>query len=201
VTPLRTGKLLASRMPNATLEVMPGAQHMPMNQQPTAFNRLLLQSLSQPMARPQAEIASTPGGDVSCVNQPNMRYSGTYRQISLENCANARIENARLKELRVQQSSVVLENVAVLAGLQTALFARSSNVVATAVELSGATAISTEDSMLDLAGVSVRGQEHGIQTLRSRIYFSVSNLESPQYSGQVHLVWPATGVPAAPKLP
>jgi pimeloyl-ACP methyl ester carboxylesterase len=191
ITPLRTGKLLAARMPDAELQIVSGAQHMPMIQRPTDFNPILLRALTQPHAgqRP-APIPSTPQGKVQCLNQPNMRYTGVFEGISLQGCNGARIENARVKSITVEQSSLSLENVTVEGG-DTALRAVESSVTATAGTIAGQVAIRADASRIDLAGVELRAQGKGVEVQRpSRIYFSLSQYDAADYRGAAHFVWP-----------
>lgn len=196
ITPLRTGKLLAARMQAVRLVVLDRSQHMPMNQQPVEFNSALTAALLGPAATKAAiDIDPQQKGSVSCVNQPNMRYSGSYDSISLRNCSNARIENARIGNLTVEGSAVTLENV-VIEGGDTALIARTSTITATGATLSARTALRAEDSTIDLAGVTLRGRERGVQAVRSRVYFSVSDYEAPEQRGSAHFIWsPAAALP------
>jgi pimeloyl-ACP methyl ester carboxylesterase len=197
VTPLRTGKLLAARMLAAQLVVLDRSQHMPMNQQPAEFNAALIEALAGP-APAKSAFAPPPEnkGSVTCTNQPNMRYSGVYDSISLSNCSNARIENAHVAKVTAEGSSLILENV-IVSGEDTAVIARTSTVTATGVVLSGRTAIRAEDSTIDLAGASVRARERGVEAVRSRLYFSVSDYEAPEYRGPAHFA----GLPPVTALP
>jgi pimeloyl-ACP methyl ester carboxylesterase len=191
VTPLRTGRVLAARMPDATLATISGAQHMPMNQRPAEFNTLLLAALVEPRRiKPIAPVAPASQGNVRCVDQPQVRYTGTYDTITLEGCNNARIENAWVKQLVLERSSVSLDNVA-LNSTDVALTATESNVKATGGSIAGKVGIRADSSRMDLAGVSLKAQEKGIEVQRpSRIYFSVSDYDAPDYRGTAHFVWP-----------
>jgi len=191
VTPLRTGKVLAARMTDATLQVIVGGQHMPMNQRPAEFNPMLLRALTDPpRAKAVAPLAPASQGNVRCVDQAQMRYTGTFDTITLEGCTNARIENAWVKQVVADRSSLSLDNV-VLASDDVALQLKESNVKATGGSVSGRIAIRADASRMDLAGISLRAKEKGIEVERpSRIYFSVSDYDAPDYRGTAHLVWP-----------
>jgi hypothetical protein len=191
VTPLRTGTLLAARMPDAKLYVIDGAGHMPMNQRPAPFNQVLLTALKQsPPMNSRVTVDSTPRGNVSCVNQSGMRYSGTYDTISLQNCANATIVNAKARGIKAIASSLTIENTDVDSG-DIALDVASTSVTATAVTLNGRTAIRANGGRLDLAGATVRASAKAIDVVgSSRIYFSVSDIDSPEYRGDAHFTWP-----------
>ena len=191
VTPLRTGRVLAARMPDATLSTIAGAQHMAMNQRPAEFNTLLLQALVDPRrVKPPAPLQPASQGNIRCVDQPQMKYTGAYDTITLEGCANARIENAWVKQIVLDRSSASLDNV-ILNSADIALSAKDSNVKATGGSITGKIAIRADASRMDLAGISLRAQEKGIDIQRpSRIYFSVSDYDAPDYRGTAHLVWP-----------
>ena len=191
VTPLRTGKVLAARMPDATLQVIAGAQHMPMNQRPAEFNPILLRALTDPpRAKPLAQTAPPSQGNVRCVDQAQMRYTGTFDTITLEGCTNARIENAWVKQVVADRSSLSLDNV-VLASDDVALQVKESNVKATGGSIGGRIGIRADASRMDLAGISLRATQKGIEVERpSRIYFSVSDYDAPEFHGTAHLVWP-----------
>jgi len=191
VTPLRTGTLLAARMHDAKLYVVADAEHMPMNQRSSAFNEALLSALKQPASGGSAvKIDSTPRGNVRCIDQPGMRYTGSYESISLQNCSNAVIVNARVNSIKAVGSSLVLENT-VVESKATALEVTESSVTATAVMISGRVGIRANASRLDLAGVTLRASEKGVDAAgASRIYFSVSEYDAPDYHGDAHFTWP-----------
>jgi len=191
VTPLRTGRVLAARMPDATLTTIAGAQHMPMNQRPAEFNAMLLRALADPRpVKPPAPLKPASQGNARCVDQAQMRYTGTFDTITLEGCTNARIENAWVKQVILDRSSLSLDNV-LLDSADVALTVKDSNVKATGGSIAGKIAIRADASRLDLAGISLRAQEKGIDVQRpSRIYFSVSDYNAPDYRGTAHFVWP-----------
>jgi len=191
VTPLRIGRVLAARMPNATLNIIAGAQHMSMNQRPAEFNTLLLQALvDPPKVKQPAPLPPASQGDVRCVDQPQMRYTGTFDTITLTGCTNARIENAWVKQVILDRSSLSLDNVT-LNSADVALTSKDSNLKATGGSIAGRIAVRADASRLDLAGVSLRAKEKGVEVQRpSRIYFSVSDYDAPEYRGTAHFVWP-----------
>lgn len=200
VTPLRTGRVLAARMPNATLHVMKGVQHMPMTQRPAEFNPLLLRVLTDPPPdKPPAAAAGPSQGDVRCINQPQLRYTGTFETISLEGCTNARIENARVKQVIVDRSSLSLDNV-IIDSSDVALQVKDGNVKATGGRINGRIAVLADASRLDLAGISLQATERGVLVQRpSRIYFSVSDYDAPDYRGTAHRVWSSPPVTSPAK--
>ena len=191
IAPLRTGKLLAARLPDARLQVIDGVGHTPMQDSPHAFTRLLLDALAAPLApRYAVDVPLVSQGDLLCQNTPNRRYSGSFDSLTLDGCANARIEGARIKQLTLRSSSVTIED-SVIDSSDVALSVHASELTATNLRLSGRVAIRAEASRLDLAGVSLRASELGVELLSpSKLYFSVSDLRAPDYSGDAHFLWP-----------
>jgi pimeloyl-ACP methyl ester carboxylesterase len=190
IAPLRTGLLLAERMPDARLKVIDGVGHTPMLESPEAFKRLLQEALSAPPSpKPAPAAPEASQGHVVCQNKADQRYSGSFDSLTLENCSDARIEGAQLKQLTLKSSSVTLDN-SVIESSDVALVALRSEVTATGVRLRGRVAISADDSRLDLAGASLYASERNVEMpTPSRLYFSVSDLHGSDYSGDAHLVW------------
>ncbi len=198
VTPLRAGELLADRMLNARLRIIEGARHMPMNERPDAFNRALLEALQGPeMLRAPATIDPESQGDVRCEKQTGVRYSGTFDRLILEDCSGVTIENARARRLIANRSSIAARNLHVIS-TDVALELSDSTLMLTNGIVGGRIAIVADNSRLDLAGVTLRGVERGVQTRRpSRIYFSVSEYSAPEFQGNAHVLWPPTAVNAS----
>ncbi len=191
ITPLRTGQLLAARMHDARLRIVPEAEHIPMIQRPEAFNRLLLAALTESLTAPVAEVVNTRSqGDVSCTNQANQRYTGTIDRLTLNDCSNVRIEDARIRELRAERSSLTLDRVIIEADT-IALDVSDTTITATALTLVAPTAIRARASRLDLAGATLRASKRAVQLEgNSRLYFSVSDIDAPDYRGDAHFIWP-----------
>lgn len=190
VAPLRTGKLLAGRMLNARLEVIPDSGHTPMLERHDAFNRVLLAALTAPPRQRQATQTQGPTqGSVLCDNRSQARYSGVFESITLDNCRGVRIEDARLKQLTLKSSSLTIEN-AVIDSNDVALSAWHSEVNATNVSVRGRVAIRAEHSRMDLAGVSLHATERGVELLApSRLFFSVSDWYGTDHRGDAHFVY------------
>ena len=196
IAPLRTGRLLAARLPDARLKVIDGAGHTPMLDSPDAFRALLLEALAAPLApRYSAEASGQNQGHVVCKDQADRRYSRVFDSLTLDNCQGVRIERARLGQLVLQGSSATLDD-SVVEGADVALSAQASELTATNLRLGGHVAVRAEASRLDLAGASLQARERGIEaTGGSRVYFSVSDLRASDYTGDIHDIWPlAAGV-------
>ncbi len=192
VAPLRTGQLLAARLPDARLQVLPGIGHVPMNDAADLFNSLLLNALQAPgTPRFVAPLNTQQHGDVVCNKETHRIYSGEFRSLKLRNCLNVRIENARIGQLISEKSRVDIVHSEIVSPA-IAVDSRDSELRFTASRIQGNTALRVRNSTLDLAGVQLQASEHGAEILDdSRLYFSVSQWHSPEYQGDVHQVLPA----------
>lgn len=192
IAPLRTGKLLAARLPDARLQVLDGVGHTPMQDSPRAFTRLLLDALASPLAPKYAvDVPLVSQGDVVCQNTADRRYNGTFDSLTLDNCAGVRIEGARIKQLVLKSSSATLED-SVIESADVAVSAQASQLTATSTRISGRVAIQADASRFDLAGVSLQAMEQGVELVSpSRLYFSVSEVKAPDFTGDAHFIWPS----------
>jgi pimeloyl-ACP methyl ester carboxylesterase len=200
VAPLRTGELLASRLRDAKLHVLEGVGHVPMTQGTDRFNALLRSALGNPVSGSSAADAVTePGGEVVCREQKNVRYQGNFTYLKLDGCSNVVIESARIGTLDIRNSEVRMHDVSI-SSHGTALHASGSLVTGTALTIEGETAIRVDDSELDLAGVSIRASRKAVDMPDTgRVYFSVSEIEAPDYTGDAHFIrLPGDKWPAAP---
>jgi hypothetical protein len=209
IAPLRTGRVLAAHLPQAVLRVMAGAGHTPMLDRPAEFNRLLREALAgPPPARsafePGAAAATAPSqGDLVCRQQDGLRYSGRIESLTLQGCRQVRIEGARIGRLVLSDALATLDDSSVGGAAAVAIDARNSELIVTNTLIRGRSAIRAENSWFDLAGVSLRASEHGMElrdTL-SRAFFSLSAWQAPEYRGDAHFVWPRSPAGAAPAGP
>jgi pimeloyl-ACP methyl ester carboxylesterase len=198
IAPPRTGRILAARMRQAQQHVLAGAGHTPMTDQPAAFNRLLRQALDGPPVppspgfNPAASAANARSqGDVSCDNQIGARYSGRIDTLTLNACRNVRIEGARIGRL-VMHGSVAQLDDSRIESIDVAIAARDSELIATTSVIQGRTAIRADNSWFDLAGVHLVASDRGLdlRDAPSRVFFSVSDADTPELRGPVHGLWP-----------
>ena len=193
IAPLRTGELLASRLPQAQLQVMDGAGHTPMHDRPASFNRLLLSALAGPV--PQRATEEVPAGASQghgvCRDEDGATFTGRFDSITIERCTRVSISRAQIGQLVVSGSIVELRDSSVVAE-DAALVARDSEVVATASQFRGRVAIRADNSVLDLAGVRLEAKEEGVvlEGTPSRLFFSVSEWQGRDYRGDAHFIWP-----------
>ncbi len=200
VAPLRSGRLLAARIPTARLAVINGAGHTPMREKPRELSRLILDALAEPAAQSsEAKTAyqppdSTPAPDTDrtaeCRGENNRTFSGSYTTITIVQCKRVLIRNATIGFLEIRSSSVEMIDSHV--GHQDrALQIENSVLVATATEFSADVPIVIADSRLDLAGTTIiAGKQPVAATGRSTALFSVSELRSPHGNRRLHgVIW------------
>ncbi|MET0332736.1 MAG: alpha/beta hydrolase [Rhizobacter sp.] len=202
IAPLRTGQLLASRLPDARLKVLEGVGHTPMLESPDAFRALLLEALVSPLAPKQGvSVSEVSQGDVVCQGEPNRVFSGRFDSLTLDACPGARISAARMKSLVLKASNVTIDDT-VIEATDVALSAVDSEVASTNLRLSGRIAIRADNSRFDLAGASLQASEDGVEIVTpSRLFFSVSDWRARDYSGDAHFLWPRTPSPAPVSAP
>ena len=180
VTPLRTGRLLAKRMTNARLHLVPGAGHAPMLEMPAEFHRVLIDALALPLtpAPPRPTVAAellAHAPDRDCLNQNGLRYTGNFRTLRLQNCHGITIEEASIGQLILQNASVELIDVDIHSNT-TAVSAERSMLTGTAIDIRGDTAIQANSSRFDLAGARLRGNKQVAEvSAESVFYLSVSH--------------------------
>lgn len=193
IAPLRTGQVLAARLAQARLHVIDDAGHTPMLEQPAAFNRLLVDALARDAERsPPAMAEDAPSqGHLRCREAHGRVYSGRIESLVIERCTGARVENAQVGRLEAIASTVQLLHTRVQSD-DVALFARDSEVTATASQIVGHVAIEADNSYFDLAGVQLRASGAGLRRRGgpSRLFLSVSDWQAPEWQGDAHGVWP-----------
>jgi pimeloyl-ACP methyl ester carboxylesterase len=196
--PVRTGRLLASRLPDARLQVIEGAGHVPMTQSTERFNALLAAALREPLGnRHVAAVAPESREEVVCRGQSNVRYSGRFKSLKLDRCSDVVIESARIESLEIRDSTVTMYDT-VVSGPDMAMRVFRSRVMGTALSIEGSTAIWSDESELDLAGVSLRARQKALDMPGSgRVYFSVSDVVAPDFTGDAHFIRWAEGWPRA----
>lgn len=190
--PLRTGEVLAARMPRARLEIIANSAHEPMNDQPEKLNVLVMRHLSVDehalagqFGRKNNESALTSERIGSCTSESNKTFEGDYRSIELHDCTNITIRNARIGQLSVYNSRVTLLDTDI-AGKQEGLLANNSDITITNGEITGAIAVNAINSRMDLAGVRLKGSQDAVKAVGSKLVFSVSQVHSPHTDGALH---------------
>ena len=191
VAPLRTGKVLASNLPSANLQVIANAGHVPMHSHTEEF----LTQLNTALNRHTKSVTGTLLPDktdedktniLTCDNQDNLTFSGVYQTISIKGCTNIKLSGIKTNKLVIQDSLVSIDNIDV-ASSEIALNLHESVVNITNGKLSGKNTIYMDGSRLDLAGVELKASETSIKAkTKSSIIMSISKLESPAFQGYAH---------------
>lgn len=187
IAPLRTGELLARRLPRAQLHVLRGIGHTPMSQATSEFLRLLQQVLQQPPAPPApAPPADGPLQDLVCTGEVDRRLGGRYRVVRIERCTALQMVDLIAERIEVRDSIVQMTGVQIRSA-DVALTVTNSELVATACDFDGRIAIRTDASRLDLAGCRLHAQAFALQALaRSRLVASVCRVRDALYQGNWH---------------
>ncbi len=187
VAPLRTGQLLARRLPRAQLQTLPRVGHTPMLDAPDRFLALLSTALASDPTPAQAPAGGAlEPTDLKCSGLVDQQYSGHYRNVLIDNCSAARLVNLSAERIVIRDSGVQMVGVQVRAS-EVALDVTQSEVTATASDFSGEVAIRADASRIDLAGVHLLALGNAVEVKRvSRLIGSISRIQSPNYTGYWH---------------
>jgi len=188
LAPLRTGKVLALKLPRARLEVIERAGHELMLEAPERFRATLEPFLERGLPPVPASLAATLAkhGEGSCQRERGRVFEGEYNSLTLDGCQQVQIRNARVRELRVLDSTVTIDDSRIGGG-ETGLYARSSTIVMTGGRIEGDVAITALASRLDLAAVEIEGRKAAVTApQRSYVVFSLSRVRSPITRGELH---------------
>ncbi|MCP1727819.1 pimeloyl-ACP methyl ester carboxylesterase [Natronospira proteinivora] len=193
--PLRTGQLLAARLPQGSLTVFDDAGHMPMRETPQRFNRSLIEALDRPIRHGEAVRPPVGAGrrDAVCQGESGWRLSGAYRHVVIEDCDSVVLDRVSARSLEIRDSRVKIHASAIVRESEDepAVLARNSRVSVTAGRLQGEPVIDTGRSSLDLAGVRLQAQDILVsnpEPSASEIVFSVSAFQKPGEAGYLHRV-------------
>jgi pimeloyl-ACP methyl ester carboxylesterase len=182
----RIGRLLAGKLARAQLVVIEQAGHEPMLETPERFRAALEPFLDKGLAPPPRAAEMRKQGKAGCENKRNLVYEGEYDTLSLNACKGIRISNARVRELRIEASTVTIEN-SDIGGGEVGLSARGATIEMTGGRIKGEVAIMASGSRLDLAGVEVLGRTAAMQAPEpSTVVFSICHVRSPYTNGDVH---------------
>jgi hypothetical protein len=193
VTPLRTGRLLAHRLPLARLEIIPGAGHNPMIDSTTRLNRLILDELKTGSdyyrARPGDTELTATTESATCDGEKNRHITGRYALVTVVDCQRVLIQDAKIERLIIRHSNVEIVT-SIIGGDEVAVEVEDSVVMATATDFTADRPVAVSGSRLDFAGVRIVAREKAFQVgARSTVLFSVSNVRTPDYAKDVHGVF------------
>lgn len=188
--PLRTGEVLAARMPQARLQVISNAAHVPMQDRPEELNKLVLghllasdRKLAAQYKRPARKSGKSLIG--VCNRESDKVFEGDYERIELRDCSNITIRNARIGNLHVYNSRASISDTNIT-GKEEGLYAEYGDLTLTNVDISGDTAVLAKYSRLDMAGVHLNAKAAGVKALGSKLLFSICVIHSQHTDGAVH---------------
>jgi pimeloyl-ACP methyl ester carboxylesterase len=198
--PMRTATILAATIPNSRLVVLPKTGHVPMEDNPSAFRATVepflrgIPEAAEPVVSPPRRAAAH--GDVRCEDKSGQLYEGDYDTLVINDCSGARIRNARIRQLRVFDATVEIED-SVIGGGAIGLHAHDATIIMTGGRIEGETAIYALSSRIDLAGVTVSATRTAMAAgVDSWVVFSIGHIESPRRNGPVQGYF--TVMPGAP---
>jgi hypothetical protein len=189
VAPLRTGQLLADRVRDARLVVIPGAGHNVMAQAPGPLLDAIERHLA-PAGRTFPVAATAPPvlaalsqGDAACSHREDVRFSGVYDSVTIDDCARATLDGVRARRLVLRRSTASVVRSTFSAGI----VADASTLLMTGGGAEGAIALDVNDSQIDLAGVAIASSAEPYRlTGGSSILFSVCSVRTPAGLGYRH---------------
>jgi len=188
IAPLRTGYVLAERLPRAQLHTLSGVGHVPSEHEVERFAALLDKVLdADPVPASRRAMPVKPSTrDAHCKGLVDRQYSGHYREIRIEGCNAVRLVDLSAERIVIRDSIVQMLRTRVESD-GVAVDIGNSELIATASELRGSIAIRSDGSRLDLAGVSLVAGKHAVEVQNwSRVIASVSSVQSPAYDGWWH---------------
>jgi pimeloyl-ACP methyl ester carboxylesterase len=187
VAPLRTGQMLAYRLPRAQLLSMPGVEHTPMD---PATVQIFLPQLDRALEgdpQPATLLPEPPPStlaDVRCTGETDRLYSGHFREVIIQGCSAVKLQNLSAQRVVIIDSMVQMLNTRVHSTSGSALEVVNSELIATAGEFSGDVAISADKARLDLAGILLDARRTPITVRRfTRVVGSSTEIRSPAYTG------------------
>jgi len=186
LAPLRTGRFLAATIPGAQLAVIAGAGHVPMIEKPSAFRGVLEPFLNGDPASVATPAPARRHGSVRCEGRRNQLFEGDYDELILRRCDGARIRNARVRLLRVFDSSVTIDQ-SEIGGGDIGLHAHNATIVVTGGSISGETAIYALNSRVDVAATHIRATRAAMTApVASSLIATMSEIDSPGQRGALH---------------
>ncbi len=190
VAPLRTGEALVARLPYAQLEVIDAAGHVPMTSHVAQFNQSLQTFIEtdvevfkqQSQLRRHKPRKGLDDWRAVCQFRETMEFEGDFELLEIANCSHVRIVNSSIRELRIHESRVEIEN----SDLGRTHIV-GSDVLITGGVIEGDVALTVSRSRIDLAGVTMRGGESSVLIeVPSELVFSISELNSRFFNGPAH---------------
>ncbi len=189
VAPLRTARALETRLPKTGMFLVPGAAHVPMNEQPALFRARLEQALSDPSPAERLDRLTPQDRVGRCSNQSGVTFRGGYDRVEISGCTDVLIEEVAAREVVIVDSNVTINSCRITSE-GTGLLVRNSKVEGAGISVRGKEAMRVVNSRLDLAGAYLEGREGAVVAEGiSTILFSVSKTSSARGKSILHGVY------------
>jgi pimeloyl-ACP methyl ester carboxylesterase len=171
VAPLRTGLMLADRLPDAELVVFPNVGHQVMAQAPSLLVPQIQRHLTATgPAGLSARTAAASQGQAVCNGQADFRLTGVYDSVVIQDCPRVTLEQVKTTSLLIRRSTGSIVRSSFSAGI----VAEESTLIITGGEISGDTAVDATNSKIDLAGVAIASRREPFRSdAQSRVLLSV----------------------------
>jgi pimeloyl-ACP methyl ester carboxylesterase len=184
VSPLRVGKILHHHLSKSHLIVYDEVGHNPMAAIPEKLSSDILSWIEKQVITPNM-VSLVSDRIYECDTQKDKTLTGGYSKILLQNCNDIKLVNVTTKELILDNSSAVLENV-LIEGSEVGINADESVITATNLSINSKIAIKMDDSKMDLAGTQIKATIKAINPRGSNlIYWSVSRIKEPNKTEQI----------------
>jgi pimeloyl-ACP methyl ester carboxylesterase len=177
VAPLRTAMILRSQLPTQRYVEFAQSGHVPMRSEPQAVFAAVQSFMDEPpVVAPKVERPAFVGRNGVCERRSDRLFQGDYDTITIHRCKGVVLRHVRARELIVDRSEVVLEDVQ-LGSLGAAATFRRSRVRWSGGRIFAETCIVTDASALDLGGVQCGFRAQSIEVLQpTRMLTSASVL-------------------------
>ncbi len=189
VAPMRTGHLLDGRLEHSRMHLLPSSGHMPMIDDPSAFQAALTNALAYSDPNAPRQRSRTPGDQhYHCDGALDQQISGAYDRIVIQDCLDATLTDVSARRIEIRNSIVALRDVRVEAeGQGAGMVIDGSQVTTTDVEITGDPAVTITGSQLDAAGTVFRAPGTAVAIeQRSEFILSVSRMYGGVYDGYLH---------------
>jgi len=192
IAPVRNGWVLAANIVRARLEVLPESGHTPMDDVPFKFQEQVRRFLASPVI-PERYVAVRDPAPLPaserrghCDGKRGQVFEGDFERIDLVGCDGAILRNVRVRNLRIVGSRVSI-NDSRIGDLNGGLFTERSRLIITSSRIEGNPAIRAADTMLDVAGSRLIGQQSAITTPNlAELVCSVCEVQGVSLHGTLH---------------
>ncbi len=154
IAPLRTGYVLNKLIKNSELEIINNSGHVPIVDSYDKYLGLLKLHLKSPKRYKKKLIKYPQNGIVKIVkNKRNKKIEGSFKKLIIENSKNININNSKIEQLVLINSSVKILNSKLKLRKKSSITNSTLEITSSSLDISEP--IKTNDSSLDFAGVDI----------------------------------------------